>query len=92
MPSNLDEVKTLLIQFDLDVGQFYSMALRKVENSDCCIFAKFGTRFFRIPYSVFSVLCQNRILRNMKQNAEYSKPLFLGQNPLFLGQKPLCVG
>ncbi len=39
-------------------------ALRKVENSDFHIFAKFGTHFFCIPFSVFSISRQNRIFKS----------------------------
>jgi len=55
--------------------------LRKAENSDFCIFAKFGTRFFCILYSIFSVLRQNCILQNTKHNTEFSKALFWVKKP-----------
>jgi len=46
-------------------------ALRKAEYSDFHIFAKFGTHFFL--YSVYSVLCQNRILQNTKHMTKLTK-------------------
>ncbi len=46
-------------------------ALQKAEYSDFCIFTKFGTHFF--PYSVFSVLRQNCILRNIKHMTKLTK-------------------